>query len=521
MKLILLIFILIFIIPIFSILFYLFPIDLEIWKHLNSTVLSTYIWNSMILCLSVGLITLLYGVSLAWLITFYQFPLKKFLEWAIILPFVFPSYILAYIYYSHKDKFIELNSYIAAIFIMSLSFYPYVYLFSRNAFAEISPNLINAARIFQKSELKTFWKIIFPLSQPAIFSGTILVCIEVLGDFGTVDFFSIDTLATGIYRTWFGLGSIKGAIQISLTLFSIIALAIFIDQYLKRKKKFYQNQFLNAKKSAKKLNLIYSLLAIFYCTFPILIAFVIPISILLYNTFQIGFKNFDKEFFEIIFRSFFISFSGAIICIILGFTFSYSSQIKLNKLINIFPKFISLGYAIPGSILSIIVLSNLKNLDEFILYLSMNIFKNENINNIFTSSIIALYFAYSIKFSAISFNNSESAMKRVSPNLFWASKILGYSNKNTAVKIYFPLVKSSLITSFILIFLDILKELPATMILRPFNFETVAIKTYNLASDERLKESSPYALIIVILGIFALYFITKFNIYRLKENKDE
>lgn len=189
MKLILLIFILIFIIPIFSILFYLFPIDLEIWKHLNSTVLSTYIWNSMILCLSVGLITLLYGVSLAWLITFYQFPLKKFLEWAIILPFVFPSYILAYIYYSHKDKFIELNSYIAAIFIMSLSFYPYVYLFSRNAFAEISPNLINAARIFQKSELKTFWKIIFPLSQPAIFSGTILVCIEVLGDFGTVDFF--------------------------------------------------------------------------------------------------------------------------------------------------------------------------------------------------------------------------------------------------------------------------------------------------------------------------------------------
>ncbi|APJ04336.1 ABC transporter permease [Silvanigrella aquatica] len=520
MKIFLILFLSVFIIPIASIFIYLLSPDREVWRHLYSTVLGTYISNTIFLSASVCFVTLLLGVSLAWLISYYQFPLKKIFEWALLLPFSFPAYILAYVYYSQKDKFIDLNSYAAAIIIMSLAFYPYVYLFSKQAFSEISPSIIYASKLFHNSPLKTFWKIILPLSQPAIFSGTLLVCMEVMGDFGTVDFFSIDTLATGIYRTWFGLGSMNGAIQIVFILFSFITSAVLLDLYFKKKKRFYQNQLPYKQKIERKLTGIYGYLASIFCFIPITCAFILPVFILLYNVYQLGVKAFDKEFLEISVRSFLLSLSASVFCILLGFIFATIKKFKREKSIKIMAESISLGYAIPGSVLAITVLYTLKIFDDLFSNIYFFIFQKEYPALILSGTIFALFYAYSIKFTSVSFHSIQSSMTKISPSLFWASRILGYSTITTTFKIYFPILKNSLLISFILIFVDIIKELPATMVLRPFNFETIAIKTYNLASDERLKEASPVALLIVFLGIIPVYILSKYNLNTKKETKN-
>ena len=521
MKFILFLFLTILVLPIASIIFYLFSPATEVWQHLRSTVLNTYFTNTVLLTSSVLLGTSIIGIPLAWLTSMYQFPCKKIFEWALLFPFAFPSYILAYVYYSHKEKFINLNSFLAATVIMSLAFYPYVYLFSRQAFHEISPSLIYASKTLKNSNLKTFWKVIFPLSRPAIFSGILLVCMEVMGDFGTVDFFSIDTLATGIYRTWFGLGSLNGAIQISFILLLFIISIVILDHHFRKKKRFYQKQIPHSQKLEKKLTGIQSFFTIMICLIPIVLGFVLPFSILVINIFQLGYKSLDKDFFEISSRSFLLASSASLICIFIGFVIALIKKFQNGRLLIKLSQSISLGYAIPGSILAITVLTSLKIMDDIFSFLYFTIFGHEYPNLILSGTIFALFYAYSIRFTSVAFQSANASLTKISPSIEWASRLAGYSIFKTSLKIHFPILKSSLFVAFILIFVDLIKELPATMVLRPFNFETIAIRTYNLASDERLIEASPAALLIVILGTIPVIILSKYNKTFNKEPDDE
>lgn len=519
MKLVIFLILAIFILPIISIFIYLIPVDTITWHHLYSTVLFSYVINSIILCFAVGVLSMLIGTSLAWLIVFYDFPLRKFFSWSLLLPFAFPSYILAYIYYFNKDNFIELNTYAAAIIILSLSFYPYVYLFSKQAFQQTSKIYINNSKLLGKNSTSTFLKITLPLAQPSICAGVILVCIEVLSDFGTVDFFSIDTLSTGVYRTWFGFGSINGAVQISFILILFIFLLVMIDKICKKNKRFLMKDYYSSNNAIKKLGVISSFLAIIYCMFVFLLGFLLPIYSLFRNVLILDYSFFDEEFFRIIIRSLVLSVSGGIFCVIFGCFFGLISQFKNLKIIQLMAKLTSFGYAIPGSILSLLVLINFKYFENFISKYFFNLFQTEFINTFFYGTVFVLYYAYIIKFSSIAFHATEGVLLKTPNSLFWASKILGNSSYKTVLKIYLPLLKKSLVISMILIFVDIIKELPMTMILRPFNFETIAIKTYNLASDEKFREVSPYALFIVILGIFPIYILSKCNNDKKKELK--
>jgi iron(III) transport system permease protein len=521
LKFFLFLFLSILVLPIASISFYLLSPTPEVWQHLRSTVLSTYVTNTILLTSSVLVGTSILGIPLAWLTSMYQFPCKKIFEWALLFPFAFPSYILAYVYYSHKEKFIELNSFLAATVIMSLAFYPYVYLFSRQAFLEISPSLIYASKTLKNSNIKTFWKVIFPLSRPAIFSGTLLVCMEVMGDFGTVDFFSIDTLATGIYRTWFGLGSLNGAIQISFILLLFIISIVILDSHFKKKKRFYQKQIPHNQKLEKKLTGIYALSAFTICLFPILLAFILPFSILLSNVFYLGYKAFDKDFLEISSRSFLLATFASIICILLGLFLSLLKKYQKRGLLEKLAQSISFGYAIPGSILAITVLTSLKIIDDSFSFLYFTITGQEYPSLILSGTVFALFYAYSIRFTSVSFQSVNASLTKISPSIEWASRLAGNSIFKTSLKIHFPILKNSLFIAFILIFVDIIKELPATMVLRPFNFETIAIKTYNLASDERLKEASPAALLIVTLGMIPVVILSQYNKNFKKENHND
>ena len=502
---------LIIIFPLLSLFYHLFLPAQNIWAHLRSTVLNIYIFNTLFLSLSVMLCSAFIAVPLAWLTTKYNFLGKNFFEWALFLPFAIPSYLLAYIYYSIKENIFTINSYLAAIIILSLSLYPYVYLFSKQVFQEISPTLIYASKTLNQSELKTFWKVILPLSRPAIFSGMLLVCMETIGDFGTVDFFSIDTLATGIFRTWFGLGSITGAIQISFILFTFSITLVILESFFRKKMVFYQKQIPHSSYFEKNLNGVYKYLAFILCLAPILVSFILPLIIIFVNIYQLGMKSFDKEFFEIVFRSFKISSIGALLCIFIGMIFSILKKIhSKNKLINL-NEIISFGYAIPGAIIAISVLTSFKILDNLIENTTLFLFHFEYKDLILSGTIFAVLYAYSIRFTSISFQSANASMNKISPSIEWASKTLGKSIFQTGYKIYLPLLKNSIFISFIIIFVDIIKELPATMVLRPFNYETISIKTYNLASDERLKEASPSALFIILLGLIPVILIYFYN----------
>jgi iron(III) transport system permease protein len=497
--------------PLLSLFYYLFLPAQEIWAHLRSTVLNIYIFNTLFLSLSVMLCSAFIAVPLAWLTTKYHFPGKNIFEWALFLPFAIPSYLLAYIYYSVKDNFITINSYLAAIIIMSLSLYPYVFLFSKQVFKEISPTLIYASKTLNQSELKTFWKVILLLSRPAIFSGMLLVYMETIGDFGTVDFFSIDTLATGIFRTWFGLGSITGAIQISFILFTFSIALVVMESFFRKKMVFYQKQIPHNSYFEKNLNGVYKYLAFILCLVPILISFILPLIILFMNLYQLGMNSFNKEFFEIAFRSFKISSIGAVLCIFIGMVFSVLKRIhSKNKFVNLY-EMICFGYAIPGAIIAISVLTSFKILDNLIESTTIFLFHFEFKELILSGTVFAVLYAYSIRFTSISFQSANASMNKISPSIEWASKTLGKSIFETGFKIYFPLLKNSFFISFIIIFVDIIKELPATMVLRPFNYETMSIKTYNLASDERLKEASAGALFIILLGIIPVILIYFYN----------
>jgi iron(III) transport system permease protein len=274
---------------------------------------------------------------------------------------------------------------------------------------------------------------------------------------------------------------------------------------------FYQKQIPHNSYFEKNLNGVYKYLAFILCLVPILISFILPLIILFMNLYQLGMNSFNKEFFEIAFRSFKISSIGAVLCIFIGMVFSVLKRIhSKNKFVNLY-EMICFGYAIPGAIIAISVLTSFKILDNLIESTTIFLFHFEFKELILSGTVFAVLYAYSIRFTSISFQSANASMNKISPSIEWASKTLGKSIFETGFKIYFPLLKNSFFISFIIIFVDIIKELPATMVLRPFNYETMSIKTYNLASDERLKEASAGALFIILLGIIPVILIYFYN----------
>ena len=495
-------------------------LHLEIWD---------YLFNSLSIIFFQSILVIFFGVSTAWFVTIYDFPYKNIINLLLLLPLSIPPYIAAIAYgeifdysiYSRfsllKDLFSldnvdlpNIRSLPGVIFIFSITLYPYVYIISRAAFSEISNSYNEVGKTLGKSSFNIFFKIFLPLTSFPIVGGVILSILESLNDFGTVQYYGVDTFTTGIYKTWVGLGDINLASQISIFFLFFIFLIIFLHKKIFSKEKININTSKSQNNVALPCSKLKKILLISFCFIPIILGFVIPLSFLLINSFQALEIFLWKKTISNTLNTIFLALLVSFIILILSLIISYSSRIHNTNLNSFFKRISMLGYAIPGSIIGIGILIPFTFIDGLII----NFFNSNfdiNLNNLFTGSIMVLCFAYIVRFFAISQTTIESGLYRISRNVDDAAKILGKKPFFTLFKIHIPIMSTTVILSLILIFIEIIKELSATLILRPFNFDTLAIQVYEFASEEKIIESSIPSLIIVVLCVIGIIFISKLN----------
>ncbi|MCP5206879.1 MAG: iron ABC transporter permease [Hahellaceae bacterium] len=506
----------------------LFPEE-NIWPHLFSTVLPAYINNTLILMLGVGVSSTLLGVGAAWLISSCDFAGRKIMNWALLLPFAVPAYVIAYVYTdlleyagpvqqfirelgdwtSPKDYwFPNIRSMGGAITMMSLVLYPYIYLMAKTAFLEQSPSLFITSRSLGRSPWVSFFLVALPIARPAIIVGLSLVLMETLNDFGTVDYFAIRTLTAGLYDTWLNLSNIGGAAQIALVMLIFVVTLISAERYSRRKQKTYQNRQGSHGRERIKLKRKASIIAFAACLIPVTLGFIIPASLLTIYAINYFAVSWTPKFATHVFNSFSLSVTAALVTLAIGVVLAYAKRIDKSRLSIVMLRVSSLGYALPGAVLAIGVIIPLAATDNFIDDIFRDYF-GLSTGLILSGSIFALIYAYSIRFLAVSSGAVESSLEKVTPNMDLVARSLGYTQSQTLLKVHLPIINKGLLTAVLVVFVDCMKELPATLILRPFNFETLATYVYQYASDELLEQSALAALIIVAVGIIPVILLSR------------
>jgi iron(III) transport system permease protein len=550
-------------VPVLVILAGIFSNRSETWNHLASTVLSTYILNSLLLALGVGIGVVLIGVSTAWLVTMCRFPGRRLFEWALLLPLAAPAYLLAYVYtellayygpvqtplrhwfgwQSVQDYwFPNVRSLPGAIAMLVLTLYPYVYLLARTAFLSQSVCTLEASRCLGCGPWRSFFTIALPLARPAITAGLSLALMETLNDFGTVQFFGVDTFTTGIYRTWFGMGERPAATQLSAVLLVFVLGLILLERWSRGNAKYYQTGNTIHPMSAYPLRGMRAIAASISCFLPILLGLLIPGGALLKmawqssstdsgNTFgksdtrsdgnsggdfgDSDFGNSDifnatnitNPFWSDANHSFTLAILAAAIALVLSIILAYGLRLNPQRWMRFATQVAVMGYAVPGSVIAVGILVPLGGLDNAI-DAGMRSTFGISTGLLLSGTTTALVYAYLVRFLAVAFNSVEASLTQIKPSLDDAARSLGHSATSTLFKIHAPLMWGGMLTAVMLVFVDVMKELPATLIIRPFNFDTLAIRVYNLASDERLAEAAAPALAIIGVGLIPVLILS-------------
>lgn len=510
--------------PILVVLFSFSDPQNAIWQHLVETVLADYVINSLLLAFGVGTGALVIGVGLAWVLTQFQIPGRRYLQWLVLLPMAMPAYIIAYTYTGLLDFsgpvqsgireysglgygdywFPEIRSLGGAICMLALVLYPYVYMLARSAFREQSASLQEVSRTMGLSRAQHFTKVAFPLARPAILTGVALAMMEAFADYGTVQYFGVSTFTTGIFRTWFGMGNGIAAAQLSALLTGFVLLLILLEKHSRKGMAFYHQGQKHLSAQPQTLKGAKSWALSLLCFLPVLLGFVIPIILLGGWAWDTASSTYDDGFAELVWNSFFLAALAAIIAVCLALLFAYAKRLRRDKLIGLAVQIASLGYAVPGTVIAVGVMVPLIWFDK-----QMNLFTDDDWGLLFSGSLFALLFAYSVRFLAVALHNVESGLGRIKPSMDQAARSLGASPGQVLRRVHLPLLRPSILSALLLVFVDVLKELPATLILRPFNFNTLAVRTYELASDERLADSSLSALAIVATGLIPVILLAR------------
>ena len=511
---------LVFLSPVVIVLFSLFGEYSENWNHLYNFVLIDYITNSLILVTGVSLITLFIGTGTAWLITNFNFHGKRFFEWALILPLAIPPYILAYTFTGLFDSYGTLNNLsrdlfqlgdgvnifpnvrniYGAVVVFSFTLYPYVYLVSRSAFINQSRSMLESGRMLGLSQFGIFYKLSLPLIRPAMIGGVMLVVMETLSDFGAVEHFAVQTFTTGIFRTWYGMGDLNTAMQLASMLLIFVGVFLLIERKSRKQAAFTTNASNFRPIQIDQLSGVYSVLAFIACLMPILIGFLLPITELLVWAINYNLSFFNEKFIKTAINTVYLSIAAAILCSTLALLINFSIRLNKSRFLNILNSFLSIGYAVPGLILAVGIVQLMTFLDWSLFFSS---------NFILTGSLIGLILAYIIKSYALSNSTFESGMENISPRIDDSARVLKSTGWNLLGRIHFPLLKTSFLTSILLVTSEVVKELPATLILRPFNFDTLAVSTYIYAAEERMFEAAAPSIAIIIVGLIPIIILTK------------
>lgn len=521
------VFIVIILLPNLNIIINLFSQPNENWYHIQEFLLKDYIINTFILIIFTGFFAILIGTSLAWLVTIYDFPLKKFFRWGLILPLAIPPYIAAYTYngilnytgvlqtflrntYDIKvnQKYFNIMSIQGAIFIFTIFLFPYVYTITKSFLTKQSASLIENARILGRSPLEIFIYVVLPISRAAIIGGASLVILEVLNDYGVVSYFGVPTFSTAIFRTWFGMGDIDSAIKLAAMLMFIVLLLLLIEKLFRGRRKYSFTTSKIRPITPIKLKGLKAFFAFAYSGIVFSLGFVIPTLQLISWTLLTYETILTKKFFVLIYNSVLVATISAVLIIVIAIVIANFNRINDGAISKFYAKVTTLGYSIPGAVIAVGVIVLFIFLDNHLFWL-YKIFDSESSKLVLSTSLVMLIFAYMIRFLAIGYNTVESGYEKIGKKFFEASRTLGSNITQTFIKIDFPMIKPAIISGFIMVFVDILKELPLTLILRPFNFDTLATKAYQYANDEMIHEAAVASIIIIIISAISIYVFNK------------
>jgi iron(III) transport system permease protein len=500
----------------------------NIWQHLASTVLPRYIRTTIYLMAATGIGTAVIGIGTAWLVTLCRFPGKRIFEWALLLPLAMPTYVVAYVYTdilefagpvqellrhtfgwtSGRDYwFPEIRSLGGAAAMMTLVLYPYVYLLARIAFLQQSVCVLEASRILGRGPWHSFFSIALPLARPSVVIGVSLVLMETLNDFGTVDFFSVETLTAGIYDVWLNMNNTAGAAQLAVVSLAFVLALIGIERWSRRSQRFYHTTTKYRSLPSYPLGGPRAALAFLACLAPILFGFMVPAGILLDYAARFYEESISANFLIYARNSLVLASISAVLAALLGLFMAYGVRLSRNPLMTAAARFASIGYAVPGAVLGVGVIIILGRADAALGGIARNLF-GIDARLLLSGSIIAVTYGYLVRFLALSYGSAESSLAKITPNIDGASRTLGLGPARTLKRVHLPMIRGSVLAAAILVFVDVMKELPMTLILRPFNYGTLATHVHQFASDEMLEESALGALMIVAAGILPVILLS-------------
>ena len=493
----------------------------NIWEHLAATVLPAYVRNTFWLMLGVGAASLVLGVGTAWLVTLCRFPGRRVFEWALLVPLAVPAYVIAYVYTdllefagpvqtglravmgwrSAGDYFFpEIRSLGGAIAMLSLVLYPYVYLLSRAAFQEQSICVIEVSRTLGRGPWRSFFTVALPLARPAIVAGLVLVLLETLNDFGTVDFFAVNTFSRGIFNVWLGMNNVSGAAQIASVLLAVVIALIALERISRSRQRYHHTSSKYRALPRYRLSRGAAAAAIAACAAPVFLGFVVPGAVLADLAAGHYAETLEDAFLNFVSNSLALSGLAAAVAVGLSLFMAYALRISGGPVLRGAVRFASLGYAVPGAVLAVGVMVPFGWLDN-----AVDAWARDNLGVstglVLSGTMFAVLFAYVVRFLAVSFGAIEASLAKVTPHMDQAARSLGASPAAMLRRVHLPLIRGGMLTAALLVFVDAMKELPMTLMLRPFGFQSLATYVYQYAGDEQIERAALAALAIVAAGV--------------------
>ncbi|SDW20170.1 iron(III) transport system permease protein [Marinococcus luteus] len=494
----------------------------ENWNHIQEYMLLGYTIDTLTLAVSVGVLSIALGTTLAWLISAYTFPFRNTLKWALLMPLAIPPYIGAYAYHGMlnytgfiqrtlrttfdievSQRYFDIMNIPGAVFIYTIFLYPYVYAITRAFFARQATTLIENARVLGSGPVRTFFRIVLPVSRAAIVGGVTLVMLEVLNDYGLVNYFGIQTFSTAIFQTWYALDDLNSAIRLAGILMGIVLVFLLLEKVFRGRQ---QYSYTSAKASPLKPQVLEGWkkwTALSFSGVVFLLGFILPIFQLLYWGMLTYEAIFSAEFVSLIRNSTIAAGISSLLVVVFAVIIANFTRVASGWFSTVIARFTVLGYSIPGAVIAVGVIS-------FFLYAETQLqlfyaYAGISTELMLSTSLVMLVFAYVIRFMAVGYNSIESGFEKIGRRYSEASRTLGMGWIKTFFKVDLPMIRAAVFSGFILVFVDILKELPLTLILRPFNFETLATTAYRYASDERIQETAVPSLSIILVSAIAMF----------------
>lgn len=500
-----------------------YQVDTELWAHLFTTQLGRLLSNTVFLLFGVAVWVSILGVSCAWFTSMCDFPGRRFFEWGLMLPMAIPAYVMGFVFLGLLDfsgpvqtvlrewgmswLLPSIKSGTGVVFVMGLVLYPYVYMLARSAFLQQGMRLWEASRSLGQSGVKTFFRVSLPLAWPAVMAGVSLACMESLADFGTVAIFNYDTFTTAIYKSWYGFFSLTTAAQLASILLLFVFSALWLERKSRGNRKYYQTRGHGSKNNRLQLSLPGKLLAFAFCGLVFALAFIIPMfQLVSWAVIEVA-ETLDHRYWKFMLNSVLLGTISAFVLLFFSLILAFSARLYSQPWLQHMVRIGNLGYAIPGSVLAVGIMLTFNYLDSWLVSLlePMGLQSKQ----LLVGGVITLILAYSVRFMAVAFGPVESSLARIRPSISEAARTLGANQIRLVFRIYLPILMPGMLTAMLLVLVDVMKEMPATLLLRPFGWDTLAVKIYEFTSEGEWEKAAIPGLALVFVGFLPVLFLVR------------